>query len=85
LPKLAAWDATFTVPYRAFRSELRRIAHLNLSSVEGATCAAWDAIPDGALVAPVDDDDWFAPDLVTVLGARHDPEAVAYRWPSVSS
>ena len=82
LPKLAVWDATFTVPYHAFRSELRRIARLNLSHVEGAACSDWEAIPDGALVVPVDDDDWFAPNLATMLASRHNPDAIAYRWTS---
>lgn len=67
-PRVALWDATFTIPYREFRSELKRIAAANLSRVRDAVVAAWDEIPEGAWVVPVDDDDWFAPDLARHLG-----------------
>ncbi len=80
LPTRALWDATFTISYHVFRSELRRIAAWNHQNVVGATAAAWADIPGGALVVPVDDDDWFAPDLVEALAAHHDLDAVAYRW-----
>ena len=66
-PRVALWDATFNLPYREFRSELRKIATLNLSRVNGAVSAGWRDIPDGAWVAPVDDDDWFAPELAEQL------------------
>lgn len=82
-PKVRLWDETFNLPYTAFRAELRRIAQLNLSRVRGASVTEdWDAIPDGALVLPVDDDDWFAPGVVEAIGRVADPDAVAYRWQS---
>jgi len=82
-PKLETWNRTFTLSYQQFRSRLRRIAADNLSHVEGVTTTRdWDAIPDGAVVLPVDDDDWFAPDVARALCESHDAAAVAYRWPS---
>lgn len=83
LPRVDLWDATFNLPYVDFRAELRRIAQLNLARVAGARVTTdWDAIPDGALVLPTDDDDWFAPDIVTTLEHAQRPGAVGYRWPS---
>ena len=82
LPKLELWNATFSLPYGRFRHEVCEIARLNLSRVEGASVREWDEIPDGALVLPVDDDDWFAPDIVDTLAAHHDADAIAYRWTS---
>jgi len=61
------WNDCFKLPFHLFRARLRQIASLNRSRVDGVACAPWDAIPDGALVVPVDDDDWFAPTLGTCL------------------
>jgi hypothetical protein len=79
--KVEVWNATFAMPYRSFRHEIRRIARLNLSRVLDAAVAPWDEIPDGALVAPVDDDDWFAPDLARVLAVQ-EPATTGYFWTS---
>ena len=40
--------------------------------------------PQRGAVLPVDDDDWFAPDVAEVLGGL-ERGAVAYRWPVRSS
>jgi hypothetical protein len=79
-PKVEVWNATFTIPYHVFRREVREIARLNLSRVENAVCAPWEEIPEGGLVLPVDDDDWFAPDVAAVLEAHRNPDAICYRW-----
>ena len=81
-PKVELWNDTFDLPYHRFRHEIRRIARLNLARVEKATVLPWSDIPDGALVAPVDDDDWFAPNVARVLERVHDPQAIGYRWTS---
>jgi len=81
-PQVALWDDTFDMPYRCFRHQLRAIAQLNLSRVADAVVAAWDEIPDGALVAPVDDDDWFAPDVARTLERERAPHALGYVWTS---
>jgi hypothetical protein len=77
-----AWDQTFMISFRDFRRRLAEIARLNFSRVENAIFATWDEIPDGGLVAPVDDDDWFAPDLGTTLADAYDPDATGYHWTS---
>lgn len=79
-PKLAMWNATLDPPYHLFRSRLKRIARANLARVENATVATLDAIPPGAVVVPVDDDDWLAPELAHRLAEHHDPEASGYLW-----
>ena len=80
LPKLRAWNATFDVPYHVFRHRLKQIAQMSLARVADALCAPPEAIPHGAIVAPVDDDDWFAPDLAERIREVYDPAAVGYRW-----
>jgi hypothetical protein len=81
-PKVHVWDATFNIPYHAFRDRVAQIAELNHSRVEGAIRAGWDEIPDGALVLPVDDDDWFAPHAASVLDRAIDPEVTSFVWAS---
>jgi hypothetical protein len=76
------WNATFSITYQRFRHRVAQIAQLNHSRVEGAVVSGWDEIPDGALVVPVDDDDWFAPGAARMLEAETDPDAIAYLWTS---
>ena len=81
-PKVELWNETFTIPFHLFRHELRTIARLNLSRVEDSVCCSWDEIPDGGLVLPVDDDDWFAPDAAKALESSYDQGAGGYYWTS---
>jgi hypothetical protein len=80
VPKVELWNDTFDIPFHLFRQELCRIAELSWSRVDGAVRAEWDEIPEGALVLPVDDDDWFAPDLARVLEERHEPGLTGHLW-----
>ena len=77
-PEGAGWNDTFNISYQRFRHRVEQIAQLNHSRVEGAVVSEWDEIPDGALVMPVDDDDWFVPGAAQALEAELDPEAIGY-------
>ena len=79
-PKVEVWDATFDLPYREFRQRLKEIARTNLDRVENAACVPLARVPPGALVVPVDDDDWFSPELANRLLERYDPAFPLYRW-----
>jgi hypothetical protein len=70
------------MPYHHFRQRLKEIAQANLSRVEGAVTAALDEVPPGALIAPVDDDDWFAPEMAEVVAGDRVESYSGYRWPS---
>ena len=81
-PLVDLWNGTFEMPYHCFRQRLKEIAQANLARVEGAVTAALDDVPPGALVAPVDDDDWFAPELARVVAGNRAAPYRGYRWPS---
>ena len=78
--KVPLWNSTFNMSYPRFRHRVGEIAALNHSRVEGASTAEWNEIADGALVMPVDDDDWFAPNAARVLEAERDPAVPGYIW-----
>lgn len=69
LPKVGVWDATFRLSWREFRVTTAALARENLAEVDGARITAWDDVPEGDLVLPVDDDDWFAPDILKRLAS----------------
>jgi hypothetical protein len=80
-PRMELWNSTINMPFHLFRHRVSEIASLNLSRVEDAVCAEWGEIPVGARVAPVDDDDWFAPDLASVL-EREWGSVEGISWPN---
>ena len=80
--KYDTWNATFRMPYRCFRQRLKEIAQQNLQQVRGAVLAPVERVPPGAWMAPIDDDDWFAPDLVGRLSAAYVPGVKGCRWTS---
>ena len=79
-PKVDVWNATFSIPYHLFRHRLKAIAQSNLYRVDGAIVADFAKVPPGELIVPVDDDDWFAPDLVLRLRRAYTPAARGYLW-----
>jgi len=76
------WNDTFDMPFHLFRYELKQIAELNHSRVEGAVVAAFEDVPEDALITPTDDDDWFAPDLAKVVDHNRVDHCSGYHWPS---
>jgi hypothetical protein len=79
-PRVALWNAVFEMPYHLFRHRIKAIAQLNLSRVEHVRHATLDAVPDGSLVVPVDDDDWLAPDLGRALAVACEGGKTGYYW-----
>jgi hypothetical protein len=78
--KVELWNACFSMRYAAFRVRLKEIAQENLARVENAKISRREEIPEGAWVAPVDDDDWFAPDLAQRLLAHAEPGLHGFHW-----
>jgi len=81
-PLIDLWNDTFDMPYHHFRQQLKQIAQANHARVEDAVTAALEDVPPGALIAPVDDDDWFSPELARVVADHQDARYHGYRWPS---
>ena len=81
VPKVEAWNATFRMPFRVFRGEVRTIARENLARVEGIERGSWEDVPEGAIVLPADDDDWWAPDAARVVEAAAVGATEAWHWP----
>jgi hypothetical protein len=78
-PKYELWNATLSIPYPSFRQRLKEIARDSLERVRGAEITTLDRVPVNALCVPIDDDDWFAPDLVEQIRDVR-PEACGYVW-----
>lgn len=71
------------MPYFAFRHRIKQIAQRNLANVKNVTCVDdWKDVPDSSLVAPIDDDDWFSPDMGLVLEEALTPGTDGYYWTS---
>jgi hypothetical protein len=80
VPKAALWNATVSIRYAPFRSRLKQIALENVSRVANAKLVPLEDAPPGALVVPMDDDDWLSPDLANRLLAEHDPACDGIVW-----
>ena len=70
---IPVWNETFHLEYPQFRAELQLIANENRGNLPGVDeiirgesdfAQYIDSAADDTIIVPVDDDDWFAPDLV---------------------
>ena len=75
----AVWNDTFKLTFREYRHELQKIAAENHRQVKGAD---FGRPKDRSVVIPVDDDDWFSPDMIDRLRAAMKPNAVGLHWQS---
>ena len=78
--KFETWNATFDMPYAGFRQRLKEIAQLNLSRVESVAHTPLEEVPPGELIVPVDDDDWFAPDVAHEIRRVFEPGQAGCHW-----
>jgi hypothetical protein len=78
--KYDMWNATLTMPYHEFRQRLTAIAEESFRAVTGVTVSSWNDVPDEDIVVPVDDDDWFHPEMSAHLRRAFDPQATGYLW-----
>jgi hypothetical protein len=78
--RVELFNRTFRMAFHEFRRRLCEIRRLNHEQVEGALHTPWDQVPDGDVLMPVDDDDWFAPDAALALSRELRPEPAGYRW-----
>lgn len=79
-PRVEVWNATFNLRYAAFRLRLTQIARENLGRIGNAKLTRVEETPPGALVVPVDDDDWFSPEIGNRLLAERDTSLQGYHW-----
>jgi hypothetical protein len=78
-PRVELWNEVLNIPFHEFRRRVKEVAAWNLAHVDGAVVSQWDEIPDGGRVLPVDDDDWFSPDLAQIL-ERDWGDALGVHW-----
>jgi hypothetical protein len=78
-PRVERWNEVFSMPFNRFRARVKSIAARNLEAT-GIPRTAWDDIPAEALVLPVDDDDWFAPNIGDRLAACLDASSPGAYW-----
>jgi hypothetical protein len=68
------------MPYNKFTAELARISSQNFKAVRGAEIAEWGDVPEGSVVLPCDDDDWFSPLAASIVFKAMSNEAELALW-----
>jgi hypothetical protein len=79
--RVELWNETFRVPYWVFRQRLGELARQNWASLPGVTVVRCEEVPDGELVLPCDDDDWYSPRVGPTLEGARQAKIALYRWP----
>jgi hypothetical protein len=79
-PRVEVWNTTFTLGFAAFRQRLAQITRENLSRIENAKLSRLDETPPGALIVPVDDDDWLSPEIGIRLLAERADAPLGFHW-----
>ena len=84
---LDTWDSSFALDFPTFRAELAQIAAANRSSVGYARLsvgfddfASWYRTDEDEMIYPIDDDDYFHPDLAITAPSESDDTAIVF-WP----
>jgi hypothetical protein len=82
----SSWDRSVSLTYREFRHALKDISWENFQSVKSAVVLHQhefevEKVSDDTLIAFVDDDDWFSPELFDPL--RRAGDAEGYFWGSI--
>lgn len=88
LTAIRLWNRTFSMSYFEYRQRLKEIAELSWTRIRNLDLvlrrpdlsAILDSL-DEYIVLPVDDDDWFHPDIADVLRRRWRPSVDAFHWP----
>lgn len=79
-PKVETWNETFNIPFHIFRHQIKQIAQQNLRKVADSVCTTIEDVPEGAMVVPIDDDDWLAPHIARVLEKERENGKTGYYW-----
>jgi len=84
---LDVWDSTFTLAFGSFRAQLAQIATANRLSIRDARLSvgfddfsAWYRSDEDEMIYPIDDDDYFHPDLAGTAPRASDETAIVF-WP----
>ena len=78
--KVVVWNECFSLRYAPFRARLVEIARENWSRIENAQPMRPEDVAAGTLLVPVDDDDWFAPDLASHLLPEQETPFEGLHW-----
>lgn len=87
LPYEERWNREFRVTYRDYRHAIQKLADEARSLIPGAVFENIninDNIKTGTFYIPVDDDDFFRPDILEVVRQKTDDKTLFAAWKSVT-
>ncbi len=85
--RLQWWDEVFEMPYHVYRYGLQIIARKNWARISGldsiVSVRSWQPeLFHDAVVIPIDDDDWLAPQICHVIRNQIQADTTAISWQS---